>query len=146
MDRIILSDQSVNSYGFRVLTGGADLSAFQQNPVLFFNHRTFEAPAGKWQDLQINGEQISAEPVFDLDDPEAAQLAGKYERGFLNASSIGLRVLETSEDPTLMQPGQIYPTVTKWKLMEASIVSIPANANAVRLYDGEGKEFNLQDP
>lgn len=34
----VLSDESVNSYGFRVLTDGIALDNFKKNPVMLWNH------------------------------------------------------------------------------------------------------------
>ena len=50
-------------------------------------------------------------------------------------SSIGFRIVDKSDDPVNMLPGQRLPTVTKWQLREASIVGIGSNHNAIRLYD-----------
>jgi len=53
----------------------------------------------------------------------------------LRAASVGLRMIEQSDDPKLLLPGQTRATVTKWRLREASIVGIGANRNSLRLYD-----------
>ena len=144
-DRIILSDESINSYGFRVLTEGIDLSAFSKNPVMLYDHRSFaDLPIGTWADYRIEGSQLSAVPVFDIEDKEAAAIAGKYDRKVLNAASIGIQVQEMSDDPALMIEGQTGPTVTKCLLYEASIVPVPSNTNAVRLYRN-GEAINMSD-
>ena len=36
--RIILSDSSLNRYGYRVLTAGLLLEAFIDNPVMLYGH------------------------------------------------------------------------------------------------------------
>ena len=36
--RIILSDSSLNRYGFRVLTSGMLIEAFKKNPVMLYMH------------------------------------------------------------------------------------------------------------
>lgn len=145
-DRIRLTNsQSLNSQGFRVLSSGAMLDRFLKNPVMFFNHQKWDAPIGKWLAIEQDENEITAEPSFWTKSQEAAQYAEMYDDGILNAASISLRIIETSEDPELLLPGQKYPTVTKWELMEASIVSIPADADAVRLYDQSGNEIDLKD-
>lgn len=145
MDRIILTDESLNSYGFRVLTSGAVLDRFMKNPVLLYDHNSWGLPIGKWKGLSVEGDRITAEPDFDMEDEDAKKVAGKYERGFLSAASIGFQILATSEAPEDMLPGQTLPTVTKWEMYEASLTPIPANGNAIRLYDHEGKEVDLND-
>lgn len=138
----ILSDESVNTYGFRVLLSGADLAQFRRNPVMYFNHNEYDMPIGKWENIVVENGQLKADPVFDLDDEKGKQIAGKVERDFLRMASIGLRALEWSDDPKLMLPGQTRPTVSKWQLREVSIVGIGANHNAVRLYDENDKQLS----
>lgn len=147
-DRILLTDDSLNSYGFRVLSSGAKLDRFLKNPVMLDTHSTWnlEDVIGKWKDIRRDENGLSAEPDFDMGDERAAALGGKYERGFLQAASIGFRILGTSEDPEDMLEGQTLPTVTKWELLEASLVPIGANGNAVRLYDQKGNKINLDEP
>lgn len=131
----ILSDESVNTHGFRLLLSGADLDQFRRNPVMFYDHNEWDSPIGRWENIRIEGEKLMADPVFDMEDEDAVKIAGKVERGFLRAASIGLRIIEQSDAPEVLLPGQTRPTVTKWRLREASIVAIGANHNALRLYD-----------
>lgn len=146
-DPIAFTDEGLNSYGFRVLNSGIDTrSRFQKNPVMFYDHNRWELPIGKWEDLKTNGSAMEAVPNFDSEDEAAAKVEGKYERGFLNAASMSIYVVETSTDPSVMLPGQTRPTVTKCILREISLVGIPANGNAVRLFDETGEEIDLSDP
>ena len=142
----VLHDDSVNTYRFRMLTSGANLEEFRKNPVMFFVHRDLELPIGRWENIRIEGSRILADAVFDVDDPEAKKIADKVERGFIRAASIGTwPPEEVSEDPKLMLPGQTGPTVIKWTVREASIVTIGANHNALRMYDrttGESVDLN----
>jgi HK97 family phage prohead protease len=131
----VLSDESVNTYGFRVLMDGAEIEQFRRNPVMFYNHDEWSVPIGRWENIRVDGGKLLADPVFDTEDENARKIAGKVERGFLRMASIGFRVVETSDDPTKVLPGQKLPTVTRWQLREASIVGIGANHNALRLYD-----------
>ncbi len=138
--RMVLTDSSVNRYGYRVLTSGiTNLEQFRKNPVLLYMHYRDEGydgsyrAIGHWDDLQIDGDQLTGVPVFDCTDPLSCAVACKYEAGTLNAVSIGFLPIATSEDKADLLPGQRRATVTRWELLEASIVDIPANANAVRL-------------
>lgn len=141
--RIILSDSSLNRYGYRVLTEGIDYTAFEKNPILLYMHfrdegspywGTYKA-IGHWKDIRMEEGKLSAEPVFDKVDELSQTIAAKFEAGTFNAASVGIRILATSGEKEYLVPGQTRETVTKCELMEASIVDIPANANAVRLYD-----------
>lgn len=135
----VLSDESLNTYGFRCLTGGGDLEQFKRNPVMYYNHDEWSMPIGRWDNIRVENGQVLADPVFDMEDPRAAEIAGKVERGFLKMASIGFRIVAKSDDPKGMLAGQTLPTVTKWQLREASIVGIGANHNAIRLYDEKDK-------
>lgn len=141
--RIVLSDSNLNRYGFRVLTEGIDLEAFKKNPILLYMHFHDEGTPiwgnykaiGHWKDIRVEDDVLSAEPVFDEVDELSKTVAAKFNAGTYNAASIGIRILATSGEKELLVPGQTRETVTKCDLMEASIVDVPANANAVRLYD-----------
>lgn len=131
----VLCDESVNTYGFRMLMAGGDIEQFKKNPVMFYNHDEWDTPIGRWENIRIEGGKLLADPVFDEEDEQGRKISGKVERDFLRASSISLRIIETSDDPDVMLPGQKLPTVTKWAAREASIVGIGANHNALRLFD-----------
>lgn len=132
----VLHDESVNTYGFRMLTSGANLEEFKKNPVMLLNHSDYCLPIGRWENIRIEGTQILADPVFDLNDPQGREAERKVREGFLRAASIGAwPPEEKSTDPALMLPGQTQPTVTKWTVREASICTIGANHNALVFYD-----------
>lgn len=144
--RLVLTDSSVNRYGYRVLTEGCqNLEAFKKNPILLYMHLRDEGTPywcdykaiGHWEDIQVDGDQLSAVPVFDCADELSETVKKKFDAGTFNAASIGIRIIATSEEKELLLPGQTRGTVTKWDLLEASIVDIPANQNAVRLYAGD---------
>lgn len=135
--RFKVSDNSINDGGFRILTEGIDLSVFGKNPVMLWKHERYDSrmlPIGRWDNLKIENGALTAEPVLDEKDPFAQQIKSKVDQGFINACSIGVQVIEVSEDPALMLPGQRRATVTKCVLVEISLVDIPGNQNSVRLY------------
>ena len=49
----ILTDESVNNYGFRLLLSGADLKQFKRNPVMFYNHDEWDPPIGRWENIRV---------------------------------------------------------------------------------------------
>ena len=151
MKRIVISDESLNSYGFWVVTDGIDLTAFLRNPVMLWNHNrdghgTVDAqlPIGYWKDLRVENGVLTGEPVFDEKDPFAMKVKQKLESGILNACSMGFVPLEWSDDLEMLKEGQKVATVTRCRLMEISICDIPSNANAtVVLYDENTNQINL---
>lgn len=90
-------------------------------------------PIGKWENIRIEGDQLLADAVFDMDDDLGKKVAGKVEKGFLKAASIGVEIIEVSNDPLYIMPGQSRATVTRGDIFEASIVDIGSNRNAVKL-------------
>lgn len=132
--KFILNDETkVNQFGFRVKNSGLRLGRFRANPVILDNHKEGnEAVIGRWENIQIEGHLLTAEAVFDDHDPNAVAIAGKVERGFIKGASLGL-------DPFSMNnfkiaPDDVYDLVEA-EILEASIVAIPNNANAlVKLY------------
>lgn len=145
MKTFILHDETVNTYGFRMLTSGADLTAFLANPVMLYNHNDWEMPIGRWVNIRVEGTQILADADFDMGDKRAAEIARKVEAGYISACSVGAWVKECSSDPMTYLEGQTEPTVTRWSLREASICNIPANHNALALYDADGKRVQEVD-
>lgn len=143
----VLHDESVNTYGFRMLTSGANLEEFRKNPVLFLNHKDWELPIGRWENIRIEGTRILADAVFDENDEEAIKVMKKVETDFVRMASVGAwPPEEVSDAPELKLPGQTMPTVTRWTVREASIVTIGANHNALVMYDRQtGKQIDLTD-
>lgn len=132
--RFIVSTESINCYGFRVLTSGIDLTGFAKNPVMLYMHDRYRyVPIGHWEDVRAENGQLTAEAVFDEADDFARTIKAKVDAGTLRACSPGLNIVEWSEDPALLAQGQTRPTVTKSTLLEISIVDIPGNADAVTL-------------
>lgn len=137
----ILHDESVNTYGFRMLTSGVNLDEFRKNPVMLLNHNDYSLPIGRWENIRIVGGKILADAVFDEKDERAAEVMRKVDNDFIRMASIGAWPPEEKSDAySLMLPGQRYPTVTKWTVREASIVTIGANHNALAFYDKSTQE------
>ncbi len=143
----ILSDSTVNEYGFRLLTSGYQMEAFQKNPIGYYMHRREDGIVLKWEDLHVEDDKVLGIPVINLSNGRGIQTCDEAENGFLNAASVGhIVVLEYSTDPEMMLPGQTGPTITKWYNKECSLVDIPGNCNALtRLYDAQENELNLAD-
>ena len=138
----VLHDESVNTYGFRMLTGGANLEEFKKNPVMLLNHNDYDLPIGRWENIRVDGGRILADAVFDEGDARAKEVMRKVENDFIRMASIGAWPPEEKSDAyDLMIPGQTLPTVTKWTVREASIVTIGANHNALVFYDRDSKQI-----
>lgn len=130
----IVSTPDVNRSGFSVLTSGIDLRFFEKNPVMLYNHeRRGQLPIGRWGDIRIEDNKLIATAYIDTGDSLGKDIFRKIELGVLNSASIGIRVLELSEDTEHLQLEQTPFIVTKCELREISVVDIPCNAEAVVL-------------
>ena len=146
----VLSDESINSYGFRVLTAGINLERFKKNPVMLWNHtRSWSdkedviLPIGRWENLRVEDGKLLGDTCFDMDDPFAVKIANKVEKGFVKTCSVGIQEIELSEMPEHIFPGQTRKTVIRSILWEVSLTDMPSNANAVSLYDSNGNIIEL---
>jgi hypothetical protein len=91
MAPFVLHDGSVvNSYGFRVRTAGLKFDRFDQNPVMLSEHdNRIGSVLGKWVNRKVANGVLTADADFDTEDPEAAKIKGKVERGYLKGASDG---------------------------------------------------------
>ncbi|MCQ2250612.1 MAG: HK97 family phage prohead protease [Bacteroidales bacterium] len=136
MTIILCDSNSVNSYGFRTMVGGINLERFKANPVMLYQHDT-ERILGHWENIRVEDGKLMADPAFDTDDEEMKPIIGKIERGHLKGCSVGMRVLRFETTPT----GEMLAAESE--LMEASIVTIPSDANALVLYNPDDDRHAL---
>ena len=131
--KFILNDETkVNQFGFRVSNAGLDLDRFRANPVILDNHSNSNLSViGRWENIQIEGNLLTAEAVFDDGDTYAKEIGRKVSEGFIKGSSLGLNPYSMSN--FVIAPDDTYDLV-KSEVLEASIVPIPNNANAIKLY------------
>jgi HK97 family phage prohead protease len=134
----LVSDETVNTYGFRILTAGIDTTRFEKNPIMLYMH---EQPIiiGRWENLTKKGGQLFADAVFDEADPIAKEIMGKVERGFLKATSLGIFF-----EPSSRLKDEKGDYIEKCELIEISIVAIPSNSNAVKLYNDSFETVQLK--
>ncbi len=141
MPKFILNDETVtNSYGFRILTAGIDLTRFKMNPVMLNGHiQSKQNVIGSWQNITLEGGKLIAEPLFDTEDENAKLIAGKVERGVIKGASMGITF---SKKDLSNENGEMV--LKNCTLFEVSIVAVPSNANALRL-QMDGKELTEND-
>jgi HK97 family phage major capsid protein/HK97 family phage prohead protease len=128
----ILSDETIDRMGDVIASDGWDLKAFKQNPIALFNHRS-DFPIGKWSDLRVEKKslrgklQLAPEGTSDRID----ELRRLIDAGILRAVSVGFRDIE-SEAIDKKNPFSGYRFL-KQELIETSLVSVPANPNALAI-------------
>ena len=132
MNRIRISDETLNCYGTWIKTDGVDIAQYQKNPVLLWMHWR-GVIIGYIKDIKVENGEITGEPFFDEVREESKLAKQQWEKGSLRMGSPNMEVIEVSDDPALLKPGQRRPTITKCKLVEYSMVDIGGNDNNIRL-------------
>lgn len=130
--RVRISNESLNCYGTRVLTAGMNVEQYNRNPVLLYMHQRGQV-IGYVKDLQVENDAVTGELVFDEASELSVRCKKQWEFGSLKMVSVGIDILETSEDAEFLVQGQTAPTITKSKLLEVSLVDIGANDDAIVL-------------
>ena len=139
--RVRISNESLNSYGTRVLTSGMNVEQYNRNPVLLYMHERGQV-IGYVKDLKVEGEEVTGELMFDEATELSRRCKKQWEFGSLKMVSVGIDILELSEDPKHLVQGQTSPTIIKSKLFEVSLVDIGANDDAIVLQK-DGKRIEL---
>lgn len=155
--RIIITSESVNYYGFRVLTDGVDLVQFDKNPLMLWMHqRAFgtskDIILGLGNVIELRrevhpelGKVITGLPAFDSTDEFAMRIYEKYENGSYRMASAGLIPRDWSDDPELILAGQRGETLVKSVLQEVSLCDIGGNDDALQiaLYNEANERIEL---
>ncbi len=137
MNEYVLNDESVvNSHGFVLLNAAGRFERYNANPVMLFNHEP-DKLIGQMTELRIEGSKLIGKPVFDDEDGLAAKCKRQGEKGFLKGCSPG--IIMYAVELRTMPDGEERITVTDWELCETSLVSVPSNRNALRLYNARGE-------
>ena len=139
--RVRISNDRLNSYGTRVLTSGMDVEQYRRNPVLLYMHERGNV-IGYMKDVRVENGEVTGEPVFDEATELSQRCKRQFEFGSLRMVSAGIDIVELSDSPEHLVPGQRRHTVTKSKLFEVSVVDIGANDDALVLKkDGKSITF-----
>ena len=139
--RVRISNDSLNSYGTRVLTAGMNVEQYCRNPVLLYMHERGNV-IGYVKDIKVENNEVTGELVFDEATELSKRCKKQFEFGSLKMVSAGLDIIEMSEDSAHLVAGQTSPTITKSKLFEVSVVDIGANDDALVLKK-DGKRITL---
>lgn len=135
----VITTNAIDRDGEIVLQNGVDLSDFEANPIVLFNHDRSQPPVGKCVAIKRNGDSIEAKAVF-ADRPANHEgpwlpdvLLSLFQQGVLKAFSIGFMSKGRSPNDAerkVYGPGLQY-VHEKTKLLEFSVVTLPANQEAI---------------
>ena len=123
----IVSDETLNSYGLIVKTAGINTDRFERNPIMLYMHDRDQGIIGRWENVRKENGKLMAEAVFDEGVELGAKIKHQVESGFIRSASIGIENMRYEDFDGVK-------TIVECDLYEISIVDIPANENAVKLF------------
>jgi HK97 family phage prohead protease/HK97 family phage major capsid protein len=129
-----LSDESLDRMGDIIMSDGWQLESFQKNPIALFNHSP-NAVIGTWKNLRVENKQLRGHLQLAPKgiSPRIDEIRALVEAGILRAVSVGFRELES--EPLKGEDGKHHWGMgyrfLKQELVETSLVSVPANVNAL---------------
>jgi HK97 family phage prohead protease len=118
----IVSTNAIDSHGERINVDGIDIKDFKKNPVVLWGHDGFNLPIAKATKVWKESGKLMARAKFYMKDDFARKVYDYIVDGYLNAVSIGGMVQEWGEDGI---------TIQKLLMKEFSVVSVPANQEAL---------------
>ena len=88
-------------------------------------------------DLKVEGTKLIGAAKYDEEDPLALKCKRQAKCGILKGCSPGIII--NSLEERIAPDGSSQLTVTDWELCEVSLVSVPSNRNALKLYNQAGE-------
>lgn len=137
IDLVINDESIVNDRGYNVLNAGLDRTRYDINPVLLYDHDTSQL-IGRCEGMRVEGSKLIGSFVFDTASQLAAEKLRQIKDGFLRGVSAGFCILHMLFDKS-------HDTVDKWELYEVSVVTLPSNKGAVKLYAQDGRPLSPQE-
>jgi HK97 family phage prohead protease/HK97 family phage major capsid protein len=130
----VMSDETVDRMGEVIEAKGWSLSEFKRNPIALFGHDSRQ-PIGTWEKVRIEGKRLvgSLKLAAAGTSPFIDTLRSLLEQRILRAVSVGFLPVEKQkmDDKADQYWGPFR--FTKTLLMECSLVSVPANPNALAI-------------
>lgn len=129
--RVVITTSNVDLYGTIVDSAGAVLDGFQRNPVLLWAHGMDQSigqtPIGEVPRLYLFPDRIEADVRFFDSDP-GRSIGERYARKECRGFSIGFVPVSYAIEAI---DGVDVLRFTKWRLIELSATSIPANQDCL---------------
>jgi HK97 family phage prohead protease len=127
----ILSDETIDRMGDIISSDGWVIDSFQKNPIALFNHNS-DFPIGKWHNLRVEKNSLRGHLQLAPEGTSARidEIRKLVEAGILRSVSVGFSPIE-SEPIKSSNGGWPCSKYLKQELLETSLVSVPANPNAL---------------
>ena len=129
------STETPDRDGEIILSAGWDLDNFMKNPVLLLSHQYYLPPVGKVTKIEKRDNGLWFEAKF-ADTEAGKEVATLYRDGMMSAFSVGFMPRKMEMSDAAGEPTNDYwkadkVVYTDTELLEISVVSVPANPDAI---------------
>lgn len=129
-----MSDETVDRMGDVISADGWDLKSFKANPIALFGHDS-RNPVGVWEKVRVEGKRLIGRLKLadEGTSPFIDTLRKLMQQRIVKAVSVGF--LPTKHEPLDKDADPFWGPFKfiEQQLMECSVVSVPANPNALAL-------------
>ena len=141
----VMSNGDLNRLGMKVDPAGWELTNYNANPVLLWNHDDSIPAIGNMKNVRIDGKNLVGKPEFaDQEIDEFGWSIGqKVEAGILTSGSVGFMTLKVEVEE---KENKLPVVISKeQELYEFSIVNLPALVSAVKHNLSDTKEDDYME-
>lgn len=128
----VISNETVNDHDYVVLTDGIDWTRYRKNPILLYMH-DWEKPIGFLSNIRKVDKEYLADFNFDEVTQVSKEAYAMYQAGTLRAASISGKAYYKEVDGIKF--------ATRFEVYEVSLVTIPANPDAVSSRESDENTF-----
>ena len=133
-DEFVLSDGSLDRMGDVIEPGGWQLDQIKSDPPVLFNHNRDQI-VGRWTNIRVKDGKLIGKIVWAKSDiwPMGQYIRDLVREGVLRTVSVGFQPV--AREPLTKEADKHHGPFrfTKQQLLECSLVSVPANPNALAL-------------
>jgi HK97 family phage prohead protease len=133
-DEFVLSDGSIDRMGDVIEPGGWQLEQIKSDPPVLFNHDRNQI-VGRWTDIRVKEGKLIGRIVWAKSNkwPMGQYIRDLVREGVLRTVSVGFQPV--AREPLTKDADKYHGPFrfTKQQLLECSLVSVPANPNALAL-------------
>ena len=142
----VLSDETVDRVGDVIMAGGWQLDNYKANPVVLWGHNSYAPPIGtasRVRTARVDGRRALVGDLTLVDEevnPHAEAIWRLVEAGVIRTVSVGFKPIKVRFGEEITDKERKKLGLSDWsvvydesELLENSLVSVPANPNAVQL-------------
>ena len=133
-DEFVMSDSTLDRVGDVVDVNGWELDRIKSDPVVLFNHDRNQV-LGRWTDIRVERGKLIGRINWTTSEawPMVRYYRDLVREGILRTVSVGFRAIDKVPLTKDASPHYGPFRFTKSELLECSLVSIPANPNALAI-------------